>query len=326
MRFARHSACESVRLSGSNAQLTWSSPVANRRRLLPTLSICCLVLVMAREYIIYCDESDDKGEFYSNFYGGALLLANDREAIENVLTEAKGPLARDSEFKWTYIGPHNEQLYIAFMEAFFGLIADSYLKVRIMFTQNINQTKGLVEYSVDSEFFILYYHFLKLAFGLRYCNLDRAEDVNVTVYLDDVPDSDEKFENFKDYLSSLSAFPVFHRNRIVIRKESISDVNSEDHVILQAIDVVLGAMQFRLNEKHKAVPEGKKRRCKRTRAKERVYKHINKLLRRLRPGFNVGGSTGHDTGEEDRWLHPYRHWCFVPTDSVRDLARGKKKK
>ena len=222
---------------------------------------------MAREYIIYCDESDDKGEFYSNFYGGALLLANDREAIENVLTEAKGPLARDSEFKWTYIGPHNEQLYIAFMEAFFGLIADSYLKVRIMFTQNINQTKGLVEYSVDSEFFILYYHFLKLAFGLRYCNLDRAEDVNVTVYLDDVPDSDEKFENFKDYLSSLSAFPVFHRNRIVIRKESISDVNSEDHVILQAIDVVLGAMQFRLNEKHKAVPEGKKRRCKRTRAK-----------------------------------------------------------
>jgi hypothetical protein len=29
-----------------------------------------------------------------------------------------------------------------------------------------------------------------------------------------VPESHEKFENFKDYLSSLSAFPVFHRNRI----------------------------------------------------------------------------------------------------------------
>src|SRR4029077_13789918 len=43
--------------------------------------------------------------------------------------------------------------------------------------------------------------------------------------------------------------------RIVIRKESISDVNSEDHVILQAIDVVLGAMQFRLNENTRRFPK-----------------------------------------------------------------------
>jgi hypothetical protein len=245
--------------------------------------------------------------------------------LKNALTEAKGA-QKDSEFKWTKIGPHNEALYIAFMDALFDLVADSSIKVRIMFTQNINQKKGLVEYSVDSEYFILYYHFIKLAFGLRYCNQDRGENVNVTVYLDDVPDSHEKFDNFKDYLSSLSTFPVFFRNRILILKENIADVNSEDHVILQAIDVVLGAIQFRLNEKHKVIPEGEKRRGKRTRAKERVYKHINKRLREIRPGFNVGGSTGHDTGEQDRWLHKYRHWCFVPTDSVRDLARGKKKK
>ena len=279
---------------------------------------------MAREYIIYCDESDDKGEFYSNFYGGALLLANDRERIEQALRQSNGA-DKDSEFKWTKIGPHNEAKYIAFMDAFFDLVADSSVKVRIMFTQNINQTKGLVQYSVDREFFILYYHFIKLAFGLRYCNQDRAEDVNVTVYLDDVPDSEDRFENFKNYLSSLSTFPVFYRNRIIIRKENIADVNSEEHVILQGIDVVLGAIQFRLNDKHTIIPKGERFRGKRTRAKERVYKHINKLLRKIRPGFNVGGSTGHDTGEEDRWLHPYRHWCFVPTDSVRDLSRGKKK-
>jgi hypothetical protein len=279
---------------------------------------------MAREYIIYCDESDDKGQFYSNFYGGAVLLASERQRIEEALEQAKGN-DKGSEFKWTKVGPHNEAQYIAFMDAFFALVADSSVKVRIMFTQNINQTKGLVQYSVDSEYFILYYHFIKLAFGLRYCNLDRGEDVNVTVYLDDVPDSAAKFDNFKDYLSSLSTFPVFYRNRIIIRKDNIADVNSEDHVILQAIDVALGAIQFKLNDKHKAIPQGKKRRGKRTRAKERVYKHINKILQKLRPHFNVGGSTGHDTGEEDRWLHPYRHWCFVPTDSVRDLSRGKKK-
>jgi len=280
---------------------------------------------MAREYIMYCDESDDKGRFYSNFYGGALLLANDRQMIESALTEAKGALAKNSEFKWTSIGSHNEAQYITFVEALFQLIADDRLKLRIMFTQNINQTKGLIEYSVDSEFFILYYHFVKLAFGLRYCNLDRTEDVHVSVYLDDVPDTNEKFDNFKDYLSSLSTFPVFYRNRILIRKEDIVDVDSKKHVILQAVDVVLGAMQFRLNDKHKAMPEGKARRGKRTRAKERVYKRINQLIQKHRPHFNVGMSTGHDTGPEDRWIHPYRHWCFVPTDSVRDLERGKKK-
>jgi hypothetical protein len=279
---------------------------------------------MARQYIIYCDESDDKGQFYSNFYGGALLLANDRQRIEQALQQAKGE-DMGSEFKWTKIGPHNEAKYIAFMDVFFDLITDSSVKVRIMFTQNINQKKGLVQYSVDSEYFILYYHFIKLAFGLRYCNQDQAEDVNVTVYLDDVPDSDENFDNFKDYLSSLSAFPVFYRNRIIIQKENIADVNSDEHVILQAIDVALGAIQFRLNDKHRTIPQGERFRGKRTRAKERVYKHINKLLRKMRPGFNVGGSTGHDTGEEDRWLHPYRHWCFVPTESVRDHSRGKKK-
>lgn len=279
---------------------------------------------MASEFIIYCDESDDKGRFYSNFYGGALLLANERELIERVLTEAKGEHAKNSEFKWSYIGPHNEHLYVAFVEAIFKLIADGSLKLRIMFTQNINQTKGLVEYTVDDEFFVLYYHFVKLAFGLRYCNEDRTNEINITVYLDDVPDTKEKFDNFKDYLSSLSAFPVFHRNYITIRKENIVDVNSKSHVILQAVDVVLGAMQFRLNDKHKAIPEGKKRRGKRTRAKERVYKRINQLIQEIRPGFNIGMSTGHDTGPEDRWLHRYRHWCFVPTDSVRDLARGKK--
>jgi hypothetical protein len=149
--------------------------------------------------------------------------------------------------------------------------------------------------------------------------------VSVLRYLDDVPVTQEKFDNFRDYLSSLTSFPVFNRNRIVIRKEDIVDVDSKRHVILQAVDVVLGSMQFRLNNKHKAMPAGKKRRGKRTRAKERVYKRINQLIQETRPHFNIGMSTGHDTGPEDRWLHSYRHWCFVPTDSVRDLARGKKR-
>ena len=31
---------------------------------------------MAKEFIIYVDESTNKGEFYSNFYGGALIQSS----------------------------------------------------------------------------------------------------------------------------------------------------------------------------------------------------------------------------------------------------------
>lgn len=150
--------------------------------------------------------------------------------------------------------------------------------------------------------------------------------MSLSIYLDDVPDTREKLDSFKDYLSSLSAYPIFSRARISIPKEEIADVDSAKHVILQAVDVVLGSMQFRLNDLHKAKPEGAKRRGKRTRATERVYKHVLARIRAIYPNFNIGVSTGQADGPSSKWLHPYRHWCFVPADSVQDLNRGKRAK
>jgi hypothetical protein len=100
---------------------------------------------------------------------------------------------------------------------------------------------------------------------------------------------------------------------IKIRKQDIAEVDSKKHLLLQVIDVVLGAICFKLNNKHKEIPEGKKRRGKRTRAKEKVYKHINKKIREIRKGFNVGISIG-VARKEDHWLHPYRHWRFIPSE------------
>lgn len=45
-----------------------------------------------KRYIIFCDESDDKGRFYSNFYGGVLVEASKREMIEAELQECKNLL------------------------------------------------------------------------------------------------------------------------------------------------------------------------------------------------------------------------------------------
>ena len=192
-----------------------------------------------------------------------------------------------------------------------------------MFTQNIYDPQGLTEYQIDNQYFLLYYQLLKHAFGLRYCNPEALDEVYVSVFLDDVPDTKEKFKDFKDYLHSLSNYPVFRRSSVVIPRDEITDVRSHDHVILQGLDIILGSIQFRLNDKHKLKPKGQRVRGKRTRAKERVYKHINRRIRDIYPGFNIGATTGTANGPIDRWEHQYRHWCFIPADHAVDLSRGK---
>lgn len=273
-------------------------------------------------YIIYCDESDDKGPFFSNFYGGALLRASDRQAIEAEFNAVKADHNLKGEAKWTKISEYNEAAYIALMDKAFEFLAAGLLKVRIMFTQNINQVQHL-HYEEGEAYFKLYYQFIKHAFGLEFCNPQRNTDVTCAVLLDDAPDTKAKLEKFKNFLAGLSDRARFTNARVSIAKEDVAEVNSCEHVILQVVDVILGAMQFRLNEYHRAIPAGKKRRGKRTRAKERVYKHINARIRVIYPGFNIGASTGHGLGLPSRWLHPYRHWNFEPHGAAKDLARGK---
>src|SRR5207248_2724257 len=106
----------------------------------------------------------------------------------------------------------------------------------------------------DAKYFKLYYQFIKHAFGLMFCNDDRRDIIRVSVYLDDAPDTAQALDNFKNYLASLTVLPDFFLARVQIDKGEIAEVNSKDHIILQAVDVVLGAIQFRLNEYHKAIP------------------------------------------------------------------------
>ncbi|MEC5395322.1 hypothetical protein [Bergeyella sp. RCAD1439] len=80
---------------------------------------------------------------------------------------------------------------------------------------------------------------------------------------------------------------------------------------MQCLDIVLGSMSFRLNDMHKEKLQGQSRRGKRTIAKEKLYKHINSLIREIRPNFNIGISTGIDGDALNRFSHPYRHWLFI---------------
>ena len=276
---------------------------------------------MALEYIIYCDESEEGGRYFSNFYGGALVTSQDLEPVRDALDSKKLALNLHGEVKWTKITENYAQKYIDLLDTFFDLVVAGKIKVRVMFTQNVNVPKNLSRRHVDEKYFILYYQFLKHAFGLH-CSPMTA-GVDLRIYPDQLPDTAEKAAQFRSYLVALEKNPNFKHRKISIRPENVTDVRSHEHVILQCLDIVTGAMWFRLNDMHKEKVAPRKR-GKRTRAKERVYNHINARVRAIYPNFNIGVSTARPTTTA-AWDHPYRHWLFVPKERIL-IPNSKKKK
>ena len=52
------------------------------------------------EYIIYTDESDKRGKYYSNFYGGLLVRSPDLQPVIARLEQRKAELNLHREVKW----------------------------------------------------------------------------------------------------------------------------------------------------------------------------------------------------------------------------------
>ena len=117
---------------------------------------------------------------------------------------------------------------------------------------------------------------------------------------------------------------MFQNARIVIGDGDVAEVNSKKHLPLQVVDVVLGAMCFRLNDKHKERGiDGK--RAKRNIVKEKLYKYIRTKIWELHPGFNIGVTTP-ITKMSDLWERPYLHWNFVPKNYTKNEGMTKRHK
>lgn len=266
-----------------------------------------------REYIVFCDESVTSGRYYSNFYGGVLVGASQHDRVTRVLNDVKKSLNLLGEVKWSKVSAPYLPKYEELMRAFFAELAAARLRVRIMFRQNAHAPVGLTEDQLEGTYFRLYYQFIKHAFGLSFH--PRADHpVFLKLFFDELPETREATTQFKGFILGLKDNPDIRRAGLSIRPDDIAEIRSHDHVLAQCLDIVLGAMAFRLNDKHAAIPEGKKRRGKRTVAKEKLYRTILAEIRKLRPGFNVGVSTGSGSDPAHRWHAPYLHWSFVPTE------------
>ncbi|MBP6965484.1 MAG: DUF3800 domain-containing protein [Armatimonadetes bacterium] len=278
-----------------------------------------------KEYIIFCDESDKDGKYYSNFYGGVLVGASQYQRVTDRLNTLKKELNLFGEIKWAKVTQTYLPKYEQMVRAFFEEIIAGKLKVRVMFTQNALEAQGLTEEHIDQEYFILYYQFVKHAFGLRHLRTT-APQTRLRLYFDQFPDTKEKVATFKGYLHGLQHTEEFRKAGITIAKEDIAEVHSHDHVLLQCLDIVVGAMTFRLNDKHRLKRPGERLRGKRTIAKDKLYKIILQEIRKTHPGFNIGISTGRASGVRSRWTACYAHWCFRPASWVYHASRTKRQK
>lgn len=275
------------------------------------------------EYVLWCDESVQKGVHYSDFYGGMLVRSVHLREVNDRLRGALGGMHYHHEAKWQKVNEHTLAVYQRFVRVLFELIREDKAKVRIMFRQSAQVAQNLTDLHRDRSFHLLYYQFIKHSFGWSTSN-PGTEPVHLRIYFDKLPDKAEKNELFKNYVFGLQRLDQFQKARLVIRPDDIAEVNSDKHIEMQAVDVVLGAMAFRLNDLHKAIPPGKRRRGKRTVAKEKLYRAIRGEIETLYPRFNIGISTGSEHPRyDDRWSAPYRHWKFVPRDFSIDETRYK---
>ena len=136
-----------------------------------------------------------------------------------------------------------------------------------------------------------------------------------------MPDTKEKNSEFKEHILYLNN--IFDEH-ITIKKEDIVEINSKEHVIQQCMDIILGSINFRLNNLNKIKLNETKRRGKTTIAKEKLYKVILKNIREIYPNFNIGISTSTRGNVNNRWLDPYRHWLFKTKNSELDKTLTKK--
>lgn len=92
------------------------------------------------------------------------------------------------------------------------------------------------------------------------------------------------------------------------------------------MDIILGTMNFKLNNMDKEKVPNSRLRGRRTIAKEKLYKNILRNIKIIYPNFNIGISTSNRGDFTNNWKDSYRHWCFKSKNSVFDPTLTKKSK
>lgn len=214
-------------------------------------------------YNIWLDESDKTGLYYGNFYGGILIKSCDLEDVlsgmRRIVEEAG---LQDEEIKWQKVNAYMLDKYISLVDFLFDLLEEDKVKIRIFFKKNSYIPKITSEQK-EKSYSILYYEFIKHAFGLQYSNASR-KPIRLELFLDEMPLKYADKVEFRKFICGLNNDINFKKGNIFITNNDIHEVNSKKHLPLQFMDLILGSINFRLNDKHKIKDPITGKRAKRT--------------------------------------------------------------
>lgn len=271
---------------------------------------------------IWLDESDRHGEFYSNFYGGILVSSKHHREVMERMRSIVNEVGINDEIKWQKVNEYHYEKYLRVVDELFDLAKEGKLKIRIFFRHNQFTASRLTPEEKKADYQMLYYQFIKFAFGLPYAD---EELDSMTLFIDEIPLRQSERDEFLSHIRGLANDPILKHKGLTIADDGIVEVNSKQHLPLQFMDVILGAICFKLNEKDKLKVEGENKIGKRTLVKLKLYKHINARIREIYPNFNIGVTTPIRM-PTDSWTQVYRHWSFIPKYHTRDISRTKRAK
>ena len=265
----------------------------------------------AKEYWIFADESVQEGELFSRFFGGCIVPPFRHVEIESRLAKRKDELGFGKELKWQRVTDQRLADYMSMVTSFFDELRGDQVRMRVVFQDNKSLRQRLPGELRHELYYKLYYQFIKHAFGLAQMP-QRDGGTRLRLFLDRLPHTEEHTAQFKSYLAALPLNSQLRDKQIKLDPAHIAEVDSRSHVLLQCVDIVLGSMAFRFNEKHLLKPADAAQRGRRTIAKEKLYKHVLSEIRTLKPHFHPKISTACEPFPEGSWSMPYRHWLFKP--------------
>lgn len=251
-----------------------------------------------KKYIIICDESSKNGTNFSYFYGGAMLLENKYDKITSILNDYKSKLGLH-ELKRVKITEKNYKDYINVLDLFFTFVKSGDIKVRIMFSPN---TELLTIPKCQNETYTKFYHtFITNAFNIFYA----GEDINLRLIFDDLPETKQQCAKFKQCLiQKINHNIKINTNKAYVKKESIEEVDSKKHTILQCIDVIVGLTDFYLNTPPKEI-----KKSKRAQARYYVWSKILQYVNEISPNFELTKTTT-PVFSNKGWLKKYAHFVY----------------
>ena len=277
-----------------------------------------------KRYVIYCDEAYNAQPRlrYHHYYGGLLIDERFIAQLEGALRQAAESVGLTGEIKWGKVDARSAGAYGEFVKVFFDELAEGYFRIRVLFLDKYLKATNLIQKSKEENYFTLYYLFITRAFGWRVAPFGSDDHIVVRFFFDELPHKGAARARFKAFLSRMATTERFQHLRLEIPQDGISEIDSRDHRIAQMVDLLIGALGYRMNRFHKVIgPDG--RRGKRTEAKDKVIAVVQARLNDF--GIkNIGVTTGTYGRPLAMWHDPIRLWRLVPKEFTLDKEWRKK--